>query len=144
MIFKIPKLDVAYQQNSEITIQEHDSIESVEAAMYGLAPEEMVGGSIGCVDGEGNELEYSYEEHLKIVSEMGIYGFANQNTNTIHVWASKDAKLEDVIALFAHERGHLMAPSHKDLLKEETKAELYSLCAVYAYYAAKILMEKRR
>jgi len=48
--------------------------------------------------------------------------------------------MEDVIALIAHEQGHMMRSHHRSL-KEEQKACIYEKVAVMAYEVAKDLMK---
>jgi hypothetical protein len=69
---------------------------------------------------------------IAAIKPVGCYGFAKNNTD-ICVWISKNASTLDIISLLAHERGHLIRPNHKDPMQEETKAELYGLCAEFAY-----------
>ena len=139
-VYQMPKLDNALKENDEIKIQVHDSPESVESALWRLPVEELSQGSVGCVDGQGNDIEMSFDEQMKAIKQMGFYGFADSKNKVIHIWASLEASIEDLVAFFAHERGHLIGPNHRDFLKEEQKAELYSICAAFAYReAAKII-----
>lgn len=122
----------AFEINKKIKIMRHNTLEELLAAEYDLPIEELRLCKHGGFDGNGKEWEFDFDELIAAIKSVGCYGFVKNNTD-IHVWISKDANVVDIISLLAHERGHLIMPNHKNPIQEETKAELYSLCAEFAY-----------
>jgi len=78
-------------------------------------------------------------ESLIGIYQRQVWGWCEAK-EVIHVWVGRGAKMEDVIALIAHEQGHMMRPHHRSL-KEEQKACIYEKVAVMAYEGAKDLMK---
>jgi hypothetical protein len=72
---------------------------------------------------------------------MGIWGYADHKTGTIHFWHKKKPNKNThraLVALFAHEIGHLIGTPFKRLMREEKRADEYMVVALGAYdYASK-------
>lgn len=64
----------------------------------------------------------------RYASKLKCWGWC-EDKRAIHLWVSCRAKLQDVIALVAHEIGHTIRPHHKYFVPEETKACKYSRVA---------------
>lgn len=118
--------------NRNIKTIQHETVENLLAAEYNISIKKLKLCKHGGVDENGNEWEMDFDEIITAIKRMGCYGFTDNKTN-IHVWISKKADPTDIINLLAHERGHLIKPNHRNLVKEEMKAEMYGLCAEFAY-----------
>jgi len=99
---------------------------------------------MGGVDDNGNEKEYTFNEYLEKIRLMGCYGCQDDNTG-IHIWIGKEATMEDIINLIAHERAHFEYQPDDDPenIQDEIHCEITGQCARYAYHQAQIIMEKR-
>ena len=122
---------ILIEDDKDIKIVRYKTPEELLAAEYGMPIDELRLCKHGGFDSDGKEVEFDFNELIIAVKDMGCYGFAG-NKLDIHVWISADANLVDVMNLLAHERGHLFRPFHRDLMKEEKKANLYGLCAEFA------------
>lgn len=120
--------------NKKIKIIRHKTLEELLVAEYDMSIEELKLCKHGGFDGDGKEWEFDFDELIAAIKPIGCYGFVKSNTD-IHVWISEAASVVDIISLLAHERGHLISPNHRDPMREEIKAELYGLCAEFAYRA---------
>jgi hypothetical protein len=121
-----------FEANRNVKIVQHETAEKLLAAEWRAPIEGLELCNYGGIDENGNMWETSFSEMIKSIKHMECYGFTDDKAN-IHIWISKKADSADVINLLAHERGHLIKPNHRDLIKEEMKAEIYGLCAEFAY-----------
>lgn len=140
-MYKNKILDRAYYANQNIKIVKYNTLEELLEAQYNTPIADLEQGKHGGYDGEGNEYEFEFDDMVSNIREMGCYGFAGDKED-IHVWVSNDVAIENVIAMMGHERGHLIRPYHKNPMKEEIKAEIYGLCAEFAYRVSMELIGK--
>jgi hypothetical protein len=89
-------------------------------------------------DADGRAHRLSNAQSVKNIRKRGFWGFID-NKNTIHVWIRSRTKMEDAVALLAHEIGHAELPYHRQKL-EEQKASKYERVAKMAFMAARELM----
>lgn len=127
-----------HETERTITVKRHATLEELIAFEYGMPIEEVTKCEHGGFDGNGKEYKFTFEELKESIQEAGCYGFAN-NKDEIHVWIDSRCSPLEVIRLLAHERGHCIRPFYRDPMQEEEKAELYSLCAEFAFNVAKDL-----
>jgi hypothetical protein len=77
---------------------------------------------------------------LKAIKKMGFWGFANtRGAPEVHWWAAKETDPEQVVALIAHELGHLrrLVKRKRGAPAEEAWADTYAAIAVAAFRATK-------
>lgn len=90
------------------------------------------GVTLGGVDSRGNPVEIDMAEALR---QQRVWGFAKtKGRPEIHWWAAKDATEEEVIALLAHELGHLrrLVKRANGAPREEVIADGYAAVALTA------------
>ena len=90
-------------------------------------------------DADGKTHKKSNAASIKDIKHRGYWGFIDNKT-IIHVWIKSRTKMEDVVALLAHEMGHAELPYHQSKL-EEQKASKYERVARLAFRAAQELMK---
>ena len=89
-------------------------------------------------DANGRPHRKSNAQSVESIKHRGYWGFID-NKSTIHVWIKSRTKMEDVVALLAHEMGHAELPYHQPKL-EEQKANKYERVARMAFRKARELM----
>ncbi len=124
--------DIQKERDKEIEIVVYNTIESLIEFMYKMPIEEIKECEHGGVDQNGEEVEYGYDDMIDGIKEQGCYGCATED-NEIHVWIDKCTLPETIISFLAHERGHLIEPENEDPIEEEVRAEMFSVCAEFAY-----------
>lgn len=77
--------------------------------------------------------EITFEEHLEGLAALGLWGWIDENSGTVHAWIGETATDEDVIHLFAHEVAHCRMPKPNVLSEEERQCEAAAEVAVEAY-----------
>ena len=73
-----------------------------------------------------------FDDMKKDIEMRGHWGFCNDKEE-IHIWCTPDTPDEKKLRLIAHEIGHTKRPFHKDIEKEEAKAEQYAEVTAKAY-----------
>lgn len=119
----------------DISIVVYNSARDIIEAFEGCKIEDI--DCSGFVDGHGEAFEFGPKEYLENVQRFGAWGFCDQK-NKIHVWFDESTTIEDRIRLFSHEVGHMQRPYHRDFIKEEMKAEMFSDVATISYSLANI------
>lgn len=79
-------------------------------------------------------------EALKNIRRKGYWAYVS-NKSQFHIWFRRNVSDENLIALLAHEYGHLMRPYHLPCSgpQEEAKAKRYEMTARTAANLAKVL-----
>jgi len=98
----------------------------------------------GLVEGhlpDGTMWQWPLEVAVKYVRKRGAWGFYRINDKEIHVWFRKNVREKELQGVLAHELGHWMGPHHKDLAKEEIKAEKYEFVTAFAHDVTNHLIE---
>ena len=103
---------------------------------YGVDPTQK--GWWEWTDANGRSHRKSNAQSVESIKHRGYWGFID-NKSTIHVWIKSRTKMEDVVALLAHEMGHAELPYHQPKL-EEQKASKYERVARMAFRKARELM----
>lgn len=132
----VKEINSILEGETSVELHIYDTPEEVISAFFG--PIEDIA-EVGGFDGKGGEYHLSLDEMIANITENGCWGFCGDK-NSIHVWHSKDVDLKTLIHFFAHERGHILRPHHKDEEKEEMKAERYGDTAVFAYEVSTALI----
>ncbi|MGD9158312.1 MAG: hypothetical protein PVG39_07900 [Desulfobacteraceae bacterium] len=84
--------------------------------------------------GDGEEHKFNFDQIKDAIETMGCYGFARQETAEVLFWVDTDhVDPEIFVSMIAHEVGHIKRPWRRDDMKEEGKAEDYSIVATMAY-----------
>ena len=113
----------------------------LKAFFCGEAPEKV--GKFTGYEVDGTRYRMSGKKFLATIKKhRTCWGFCRKKTE-IHVWVSKRAKLVDVVALIAHERGHTLRPYYPHR-KEEMKAGRYEDMASFALTVAVDLINRKR
>jgi uncharacterized protein YjaZ len=113
----------------------HETPEEITAIYFGGDKQATV-----CND-DGSRYEIPVTEVVKGIHQQGCWGFRDENT--VHIWLSDKATLNQVIECVGHELGHMQEPYSVDTVKEEGKAQSYGIVAVKAYEIANKLMGER-
>jgi hypothetical protein len=93
--------------------------------------------TMGGLDQDENEVEYSYEDQVNGIQEQGVWGFIADDI--IHYWKNNNVPMETLIHFFAHEIGHGTGEQDSDDFQEEMRAESYGNVAELAYkYAMQV------
>lgn len=89
----------------------------------------------------GEFYDYEKESIIDVYRGGGVFGFVVDKKH-IHLWFNKEiVGMERLIAIIAHELGHIQRPYHRRGEFEEKKAEVFSHVALVAYGAAKELLK---
>ena len=132
----IKEIESVVDRKKSIELHIYETPEEVVSAMFGKIDDIV---DVGGFDGNGSEYHMTLDTMLSNIKESGCWGFSG-NKKAIHVWFDKSVDLKTLIHLFAHERGHLLRPYHRDEEQEEIKAERYGDTAVFAYEVATELL----
>lgn len=146
----IPKYYLIDYKHSEFEL--HDTIESVQKALNGSEGEDCES-QFTATDSLGNVKEISMEEVNDSIKKMGIFGFAEEDTRKVHLWADANIiYLQDLIYFLGHELGHLTPPPKAEDCNledpeeahyyEEQRAEWYAGVAHEAYTMAEEIWSK--
>lgn len=96
------------------------------------------------VDSKGNEDTISDSEVLESIKKIGIWGWVEDKTNTIHLWCDTGRiKMEDMVFFLGHEIGHTIKEPdvpHTHDLDEEHRADGYAWAAKEAYRIASLII----
>lgn len=129
-------------ENKEFKLKRYDSIDEVVLAAWKeeddtITMEDLKSSSMGGLDGNENEVEFSYNDQKEGIEKQGYWGWIDEN-KLIHFWiGKKDVSMEELIHFFAHEIGHRTDKPYKNGFKEEMRAEGYGRTATLAYEFAK-------
>lgn len=133
--------DPALQPTPAVSVQWHDTARSLYFAHMrpmaddaGMTVEQMLAeGEIVGEDHQGNEIKMDESQVLESIEAMGLWGFADSVTNTIHLWAAPQTSLRLVAELVGHELGHLTGQQLADDFKEEMRADQFAAVAVMTF-----------
>lgn len=128
-------------ENKEFTLKRYDSVDEVVLAAWKeeddtMTMEDLKSSSMGGLDGNENEVEFSYNDQKEGIEKQGYWGWIDRD-KLIHFWIGKELSMEELIHFFAHEIGHRTDKPYKDGFKEEMRAEGYGRTATLAYEFAK-------
>jgi hypothetical protein len=98
---------------------------------------------MGLHDEQGQEITLGIEEYLKLKRNDHCDGFSDLKNKVFHIWFDKD-KVEErtLLQMLTHEKAHFTRPIHRDIAKDEIKAEIASIDAIFAYDLTKMLLEE--
>lgn len=129
------------------SLKQHGDCESIFNEFWNfekdLTFEELLQCKAGGEDHSGEEVcEGTLAEVFEATKELGFWAFSNTITNEIHVWNSGGLLFRELLALIAHEFGHLVenhlqrGAEETDEAFEERKADGYAWAAVWANHFA--------
>jgi len=130
--------DRMIEMGATTKLVQHDTLEECIAqfipAEAMAAPDEW---SVGALD-TGDGIERTVGQFIEDVRRhQPCWGVCKQDVNEIHFWLSDQATWADVLALFAHEFGHLEPPVEENELADELRSEAFARVAVRALCAAR-------
>ena len=111
-------------------------------------PGEKIESVFSTIDSNGEQEDISNEKVAESIKAMGIFGFADMQNHSIHLWLDPDLINQgDLIYFLGHELGH-MAPLPNCFssdpvqanIEEETRAEWFAAVAHEAYQLAFTIM----
>ncbi len=70
-------------------------------------------------------VEIPVKEAMKNSREYGCWGFTGADDRRLHIWFKPDVNIFQLISMLSHEAGHIAKPHHRELEKEEAKAQQY-------------------
>ena len=85
-------------------------------------------------DENGNLQSEDYQKALPKIRKMKVWGWV-EGKEVIHYFIRKNATMNQIIGMFAHELGHMTRPWHRSII-EEKKAKKYEKVAIAAYELA--------
>ena len=88
---------------------------------------------IGVSSQTGDEEAMTVEQVVTNIRDMGMWGFVDTETRTIHAWADPAASPGDVLHMLAHEVGHVTGEPDEDEEAEEIRADTFAAVAAEAY-----------
>lgn len=117
----------------KVKVIRYRTINACLAAFYNCSVKELdsIEGYFEYQDADGTVTMTSQQVALKQIRQRSCWGWV-ENKTTIHVFVRKRASLRQVMALFAHEQGHMQRPYHRSL-QEEQKASIYAEVACGAF-----------
>lgn len=129
------------QPTPAVSVQWHETARSVYlchlqpmATEAGMSVEELLAeGEMVGEDAQGNEVRMDEASVLESLEAMGLWGFADKTTNTIHLWASANANARLLAELVGHELGHLTGTQLEDDLQEEMRADQFAAVAAMTF-----------
>ncbi len=143
--FRDPKdKQIEKVEEKEFLMKEYFSIEDIVSASFQdelITAENINEFSMGGVDSNEDNVQFSFEEQKVGIESQGIWGFVDEN-NVIHYWIGKDLPLDNIIHFFGHEIGHRTGKPNTDEFQEEMRAEGFGRVATLAYKFAKHLKNK--
>jgi len=89
----------------------------------------------------GDPYSISVKDLLENIKERKCWGYSNKKNKWIHLWFSPDVNPQELIALIAHERSHLLRPFHKYSSEEEIKAGKYENVTAFSFDVLEILLK---
>lgn len=127
--------------HKEFTLKKYDSIDEIILACWqnednSITLEDLKESTVGGLDINENEHEFSYQYQKEGIEQQGIWGWIDDE-KIIHYWIGKDLSMEELIHFFAHEIGHQTGKQDEDEFQEEMRAEGYGYTATMAYEFAK-------
>lgn len=133
--------DPALQPTPAVSVQWHDTARSIYCAHIkpmaddaGMTVEQLLAeGEMVGEDYQGNEIKMDEGQVLESIEAMGLWGFADSVTNTIHLWAAPATSPRLVAELVGHELGHLTGPQLADDLQEEMRADQFASVAAMTF-----------
>lgn len=107
-------------------------IAEVYFSAAGLPPDEVE--VVGMLSGSYEEVEFTLDEFVVALEGNPMWGFVDTLASppVIHAWASPGASLEELVALMAHEIGHVTGEALEDDEAEERRADEFAAVAVQA------------
>lgn len=130
-------------QNNGFKLKKYDSIDEIILACWqnednSITIEDLKESTVGGLDSNENEHEFSYEDQKEGIEQQGIWGWIDDN-KVINYWIGKELSMEELIHFFAHEIGHQTGKKDDDEFQEEMRAEGYGYTATMAYSFAKLV-----
>jgi len=127
----------------DFTLKKYNSIDEIILACWknednSITLEDLKDSTIGGLDSNENEHEFSYEDQKEGIEKQGIWGWIGDD-KVIHCWIGKELSMEELIHFFAHEIGHQTGIKDDDAFQEEMRAEGYGHTATTAYEFAKLI-----
>lgn len=119
----------------------HTTPENVFYAMWeaaclaeGITAAEFPATTVIGVSSPGGENEaMTVEQVVDSIRDMGMWGFVDTETRTIHAWADPATAPGDVLHMLAHEAGHVTGEPLDDEEAEELRADAFGAVAAEAY-----------
>lgn len=133
---KKTEADKMIQMGAETKLVQHYSLETAIAQF--IPPEAMAAPDEWTVGAEasGADREYTVSEYIEeIRKHQPCWGVCKKSVNEIHFWIGAKATLSDIMALFAHEFGHLEPWLVESPESEELRSEAFGRVAVRALCA---------
>ena len=129
--------------NKDFSLKKYNSIDEVILASWqnednSIILEDLKEATIGGLDINENEHEFSYEDQKEGIEKQGIWGWIGDD-KVIHYWIGKELSMEELIHFFAHDIGHQTGIKDEDEFQEEMRAEGYGHTATMAYSFAKLV-----
>ena len=119
----------------------HKTPESIIEAFWHCPLSEIT--DMGGVDENGDEVSFSAEQMIAGIEHMGVWGFSQQESNTVQIYVGPDAERKNVLFVLGHELGHLTGEQLEDESAEEERADLYGAAVLQAVEWADNLTQKR-
>ena len=128
----------------EFVLVEYDEIDECLAEFLGVKKDklEKVRGKMEWETEDGEIIECSKKKFVGNVREQDCWGWV-RGKSEIHFWFEVGTAVESLVAMLAHELGHMERPFYKEHKKEEKKACKYGRVALEAYRLAVIASERR-
>lgn len=125
----------------DVKLLRHVSLVAAQSAMWQCPVEELVLSTIGGADANGNEYEVPFTDAMETMSTVGIWGFADNNNQTLNYWLDPSlAEIGNVVHFFAHELAHLflekLEPTDDEIMGHEFQSETVGYIANKAMYLA--------
>lgn len=96
----------------DITVTVHPSCESIFHRFWSFGEdvplEEIMEGTAGLCNDNGEEKEVPMSEMLETTRENGFWGFSNCPDGQVHIWSAKGMAKRELTILIAHEVGHIL------------------------------------
>lgn len=125
----------------KLDVFRYDTLEACMAAFYGCTEIGLLDQPRTRWEHKGRETVWPIRRVIRNRKKIGTWGWA-ENKKAIHVWITKEASMQSVIHLVAHELGHLERPYRMDKFEEERKAVKYSEVATLAFEISEDLISK--